>query len=86
MREMIELSGQNPEEHDFFDKLAIFLKVTAGYYNLSRPFQEENLQQKYKSSRVFKYITHLYASLKNQYEHCQRRLESNSLEVARANL
>jgi hypothetical protein len=47
------------------DKLSIFLKVTAGYYNLIRPFEEEDLSSKYKNSRVFRFIIYRYSALKN---------------------
>lgn len=68
------------------DKLSIFLKVSAGFYNLVRPYEEVDLFAKYKQSRVFSYIIHLYTALKNEYEHCKRRVESATLQAARAAL
>jgi hypothetical protein len=47
------------------DKLSIFLKVTAGYYTLQRPFEEEDLAAKFNKTRVFRYIIFLYHALKN---------------------
>jgi hypothetical protein len=48
-RKYYEQNGSNPCEVDLMDKLAIVLKVTAGHYNLSRPFEQEPFENKYKN-------------------------------------
>jgi hypothetical protein len=68
------------------DKLSIYLKLSAGHYNVTRPYEEEDLHSKFQNSRVFRYVIHLYDALKNEYEHCKRRVESITLETARASL
>lgn len=63
-------------------KLSIFMKVSAGHYNLVRPYEEQTFENKYKNCQVFPYIIHLFDGLKNEYEHCQKRVSRESLDLA----
>ena len=61
------------------DKIAIFLKVTSGHYNLNRPYEQEPFEAKYSNCMIFPYIIHLFDAMKNEYEHCKQRLRRDSL-------
>lgn len=76
----------NPAEVDLMDKLSIFLKVTAGHYNVIRPYEEEEFHIRYKTSQMLGYISHLYTALKSEYGHCERRDNVKSMEVSKANV
>ena len=64
--------SQGSEENDswveLFNKIARFLKVSSGTYNLTKTFQEEPLVSKYKNQFILTYIDELMAVLGKNYK------------------
>ena len=58
-------SGSNPYETNLMDKLAIFMKVSSGHYNLNRPYEQLDLETKFYNCQMFSYIIHVFEALKN---------------------
>jgi hypothetical protein len=75
---------KHSHELELLDKISVFLKISSGTYNLVRPFEEESLMTKYKNAQIFPYLIYLFNVLKNEYEHCEQRLERDSLEITRS--
>ena len=74
-----EQLGSNPAEVDLMDKMAVFLKISSGNYNLSPSFEEESFEGKYSNCQIFDYVIHLFEALKYEYGHCQKRINKPSL-------
>lgn len=62
-----EMMGQAPEKMEnwmeLFNKIARFLKVSSGTYNLTRNFEEEPLVSKYKNQFILSYLDELMTVL-----------------------
>ena len=75
--------GYHPVLTDLMDKMAIFMKVTSGHYNLSRPLEEEDLHIRYKRTAITDYLIALFETLQKEYQHCSKRLEQQSMHASK---
>ena len=78
--------SQGSEENDswveLFNKIARFLKVSSGTYNLTKTFQEEPLVSKYKNQFILTYIDELMAVLGKNYKNIERiRFRNKDLSI-----
>lgn len=65
------------------DIMAIFLKISAGHYNVDRFYEEEKFDSKLKNSEIFNYMIYLFSDLQNEYDHCKKRIQKDSLKSTR---
>ena len=76
--------GKGSQDHwlELFNKLARFLKVSSGTYNLNRSFEEEPLVSKYKNQFILRYIDELMTVLGKEYPSIEKiRFKNKDLSI-----